>query len=278
MTTIIYTRISSPNQSSFQGNYVSIENQLQECTKYCNSNNMIVSKHISEVVSGKDITKQILLNSILRYKNINVVFYNITRFCRNTMQGIDFVNKCIGLGINLHFVEEDLTGSHFMDMHRLRLGLSQSEYESNTISNRIKSNNRVLKAKGWKFGKPKFGKKVDFKNGIRKFTSDTYEKNLIEFIVMAKLGTCSCKRLNMQLKKLNPKSKDPIVFFDYEKDKTIDRFDKTNTLTYYEIADLLNSYEIFNRGRQWTSNSVCTIYKNSKDALNVNLNLLKISK
>ena len=80
MATIIYTRISSPNQSSFQGNYVSIENQLQECTKYCNSNNMKVSKHISEVVSGKDITKQILLNSILRYKNINVVFYNITRW------------------------------------------------------------------------------------------------------------------------------------------------------------------------------------------------------
>ena len=69
---------------------------------------MSVIKHISEVVSSRDITKQILLNSILEHKNVNVVFYNITRFCRNTMQGIDFVNKCTSLGINLHFVEEDL--------------------------------------------------------------------------------------------------------------------------------------------------------------------------
>lgn len=278
MTAIIYTRISSPNQSSFQGNYVSIENQLQECTKYCNSNNIKVIKHISEVVSGKDITKQILLNSILRHKNIDVVFYNITRFCRNTMQGIDFVNKCIGLGINLHFVEEGLTGTHFMDMHRLRLGLSQSEYESNTISNRIKSSNKVLKAKGWKFGKPKFGKKVDFKNGIRKFSSDTFEQNLIDFILMAKKGICSCKSLNKQLKKLKPKSKDPIVFVDYEKDITIERFDKINTLTYQEIAELLNSYEIFNRGNEWTGSSVSSIYKNGRNALNVNLDSLKISK
>ena len=34
-------------------------------------------------------------------------------------------------------------------------------------------------------GKPKL-KKVDLKNGIRKFSSDIFEQNLIDFILMAK--------------------------------------------------------------------------------------------
>ena len=80
--------------------------------------------------------------------NINIIFYNITRFSRNTGQAINFVNKCVSKGIKLHFAEENFTIDHFMDLHRLRLGLSQAEYESNVISNRVRSNNNVLRVKG----------------------------------------------------------------------------------------------------------------------------------
>lgn len=273
---IIYTRISSPSQSSFQGNFVSIENQLQECTKYCTNNNIPHTKHVSEIVSGKDITKQRLLSSLLDYNNIDVVFYNITRFSRNTFQALEFINKCNKKNIRLHFVEEGLNGTHFMDMHRLRLGLSQSEYESNTISNRVKSNNKVLKAKGWKFGKAKFGKKIVFKNGIRKLDKEKHEQYLIEFIIMARNGIASCKDLNKQLKKLKPKSKDPIVFVDYEKEICIENFSKMNTLSYSEIAELLNSYEIYNRGKVWTASSVGSVYNNEK--FEINFESMNISK
>lgn len=274
---VIYTRISSSNQSSFQGNYVSIDNQLNECTKYCKVYNLIVSKHISEIVSGKDINKQTLLLSILNYNDIDVIFYNVSRFSRNTEQAINFINKCKLKNIRFHFVEESISGHHHMDLHRLRLSLSHSEFESNTISHRIKSNNRVLKAKGWKFGKPKYGEKVQFKNGVRSFLINKYESELIKFIVMAKDGVTSCKNLNKQLKKIKPDMDSPIVFIDNEKDIEIEKFDRPNTLSYYDIADLLNSYDIKNRGRSWSSSSISNIYNMSKKDINFGLGNLKIS-
>ena len=71
--------------------------------------------------------------------------------------------------INLHFVEENLQLKHFTDMHRLRLGLSQAELESNQTSYRIKSNNILLKSKGWEFGQAPYGYEAYKKRGVRKF-------------------------------------------------------------------------------------------------------------
>ena len=275
--TVIYTRISSPNQSSFQGNYVSIDNQLNECTKYCEVNKLTVTKHISEIVSGKDINKQTLLMSIFNYNNIDVIFYNVSRFSRNTQQAIKFVNDCNSKNIRLHFVEENISGNHHMDLHRLRLSLSHSEFESNTISHRIKSNNRILKAKGWKFGKPRYGEKVQFSNGVRKFLKNKYESELIKFIVMAKDGVTTCKNLNKQLKKIKPNIDSPIVFIDFEKDIEIEKFDKPNTLSYHDIADLLNSYDIQIRGKKCSASSISNIYNMCKKDISFGLGNLKIS-
>ena len=204
---IIYTRLSSSNQSFNNGIYVSIENQINKCNEYCQNLNMSVTQTVTEIKSAKNINKQIELQKILNENsNINIIFYNITRFSRNTGQAIDFVNKCVEKGIKLHFAEENFTIDHFMDLHRLRLGLSQAEYESNVISNRVRSNNNVLRNKGWKFGRPRYGKMVLFKNGIRKFTANRHEQEIISFIVMARIGQVSCSTLNRQLKKIVPKN------------------------------------------------------------------------
>ena len=56
---IIYTRLSSHNQSFNNGVYVSIEkNQTQKCSEYCNNNNINILDVITEIKSAKDITKQ----------------------------------------------------------------------------------------------------------------------------------------------------------------------------------------------------------------------------
>ena len=155
-----------------------------------------------------------------------------------------------------------------MDLHRLRLGLSQAEYESNVISNRVKSNNNVLRNKGWKFGRPRYGKKVIFQNGTRKFTANKMEQEIINFIIMARIGV-TCEKLNRQLKIIQ--NKDPIEFWDLEEGKMINKFTQRYTLSFPEIADLLNSYKIRSRFGEWTRSKVNRIFNECyKNALGVN--------
>ena len=258
---IIYTRLSSSNQSFNNGIYVSIENQINKCNEYCQNSNMSVTQTVTEIKSAKNINKQFELQKILNENsNINIIFYNITRFSRNTGQAINFVNKCIEKGIKLHFAEEKFTIDHFMDLHRLRLGLSQAEYESNVISNRVRSNNNVLRNKGWKFGRPRYGRKVLFKNGIRKFTANKHEQEIINFIVMSRIGQVSCSSLNRQLKKIIPKNKELIEFWDMKTGMMINYFDHKYTLSFPEIADLLNSYKIRSRFGEWSGSKVNRVF------------------
>ena len=258
---IIYTRLSSSNQSFNNGIYVSIENQINKCNEYCQNLNMSVVQTVTEIKSAKNINKQSELQKILNENsNINIIFYNITRFSRNTGQAINFVNKCVAKGIKLHFAEENFTIDHFMDLHRLRLGLSQAEYESNVISNRVRANNNILRNKGWNFGRPKYGKMVCFKNGIRKFTANKHEQEIINFIVMARIGQVSCSTLNRQLKKIIPKNKEPIEFWDLKTGMMIEFFDEKYTLSFSEIADLLNSYKIRSRFGDWSGSKINRIF------------------
>lgn len=258
---IIYARLSSSNQSLNNGIHLSIENQLNICNEYCKKLNFNVIDSVSEIKSGKNINKQLELQKIIsENSNINVIFYNITRFSRNTGQAIDFINKCIDKKIKLHFTEENISIDHYMDMHRLRLGLSQAEYELNQISNRVKANNKILRDKGWKFGIAKYGKKTIFRNGIRSFIINNYEKEVINFIIMARVGDVNCKKLNRQLNRIIPNNNDPIEFWDMKVDKKINEFEKKYTLSFKEIAELLNSYNIKARYGIWNSSKVNRIY------------------
>lgn len=276
MSTIIYSRISSPNQAEFNGQHFSIENQISKCRDYCHDNCLLITDIISEVVSARNINMQKQLIEIYnKNSNCNIVVYNITRFSRNTHQALDFVNKCRQKNINLHFVEENLQLNHFTDMHRLRLGLSQAELESNQTSYRVKSNNMLLKSKGWKFGRASYGYESCKKKGIRKFKINKKEKAIIEFIVSARQGV-NCKQLNKILNKIIPDNLIPIEYYDTDEITKINNFSKPNMLTFVEIADLLNDYNIKNRNRNWNGGMVSRIYKNISNPNNINFSTLNL--
>ena len=258
----IYCRLSSTNQSNFNGKYISIENQQDNAIEYCNNNNIKYDNIISEIVSAKYIKNQKKLNNFLENNsNCNLIFYNTTRFSRNVKDALDFVDKCISKNISLHFVEEGICYTNHLDRHRLIMALSNSEYESRTISHRITTNNKILKRKGWQFGQPEYGKisKID-NDGIRKFKKNNYEEDVIKFIVMARQGKVKCTELNKQLNKLNPDDKSPIEFIHLETGNKIEKFDKLYMLTYNEIAELLNSYNIKKRNKEWTTNMISKVY------------------
>ncbi len=278
MSTIIYARISSPNQAEYNGQHFSIENQISRCTEYCQTNLFNITDVVTEVVSARDINKQNGLINIYNTKSdCNLVVFNISRFSRNTSQALDWINKFKSKYINIIFMEENIHLTSFIDMHRLRLGLSQAELESNQISHRIKSTNNLLKSKGWKFGRESFGYKSCRQKGIRKFQINKEEQMIMDFIIGSRKGV-SCRKINKLLNKIIPTNKIPIKYYDSDDITPIESFSKPNMLTFTEIADLLNDYNIKNRSREWNYGMVSRIYKNvSNPNLNkINFNSLNI--
>ena len=160
--------------------------------------------------------------------------------------------------INIVFIEDNLESSNVTHRHTIRTKILEAQHESEILSNRITSRNNLKRSRGWEFGNPKYGKKAKLnKNQVRKFVVSKEEQNIINFIIQARDGCC-VRLLNNKLFKINPKA-DPIKF--YEGDMEISYFDKPQTLTYQEIADLLNDYDITKRGKNWNANSVAGIYK-----------------
>lgn len=273
---IVYTRLSSSNQSSFNGNYISIESQLNRCNDYCFKKNINNVEYKSEITSAKNISKQYELMNILKMDDVkNIIFYNVSRFSRNSIGALNFLDSCKSKDIKLHFVEENIVTGHIMDDHRLRMALSDSQLEHERIKERAKLSISIRKEKGWEFGNAEFGNTINFKNGVRKKTKDSYENNIIKFIVTAR-ETVNCNTLNKQLLKINPKNTTPIKFYDVDGNE-ISRFDKPYTLTYQEIADLLNDYGVKKRNKEWSSNMVQYVYNMEKKKFVKNLKKLKIN-
>jgi len=76
MSTIIYARISSPNQAEYNGQHFSIENQISRCTEYCQTNLFNITDVVTEVVSARDINKQNGLINIYNTKSNNLLLHH----------------------------------------------------------------------------------------------------------------------------------------------------------------------------------------------------------
>ena len=256
MQSILYTRVSTNGQGS-----ESLDAQKQICLNYLNSKGLTISGSFQEVCSAYNGNQRILNGIIDSHKNCMIVILNVTRFSRNVVNGLDMIRRANNNRINIHFIEEGLDSSNKHHSHLIRVKLSESQLESETISNRISGINKILQDKGWQFGVPEYGKKSKLVDGTRKFLNSKSEKSIIDFIVTARNGV-SCRVLNNKLKKIDP-SFPPIHFYDDDGVSRINHFDKSQTLTFQEIADLLNDYDITKRGKPWSASSVNNVYNSS---------------
>lgn len=255
MTNILYTRVSSKDQGE-----ESLNMQTQLCLSYLSTKGIKLDLFFSEISSAYN-GDQKKLNSILdSYSNCNLYILNVSRFSRNIVNGVTMLKKSYMKKINIIFIEDNIESSNVNSRHMIRTKILESQHESEMISNRVTSRNNLKRSRGWEFGVPSFGKKAKLnKDNIRKFVHCNEEYNIISFIIQARDGCC-CRQLNIKLKKIN-KNADPIKFYDLDGKTEINYFDRPNTLTYQEIADLLNDYDITKRGKEWTANSVASIYK-----------------
>ena len=253
MQNILYTRVSTGNQGS-----QSLNAQNQICLNFLNSNGITLTASFQEIGSAYSGNQTVLKYVIDTCKNSNLYVLNVSRFSRNILVGVELLKKATTNNINVHFIEDQLSSMNKTHAHQIRVKLSESQHESEIISNRINNINNILLDKGWQFGVAEYGKKSEIINGVRKFNNSSKEKSIIDFICQARNGV-SCRLLNTKLRKIEPKA-DPIYFYDSDGITKINYFDRSQTLTFQEIADLLNDYDIKKRGKDWTASSVNNVY------------------
>ena len=102
---IIYCRLSSPNQSIINNFHVSFENQLETCRNYCTTNNLFVVGEVQEIKSARNMNYLYELKKIGESNsNLNLVIYNITRFSRNILQGLQYIQAFSSKNITIHLL------------------------------------------------------------------------------------------------------------------------------------------------------------------------------
>lgn len=180
---IVYTRVSALQTSVITP--CSIELQLETCLDALKSPERSVVQ-VNEGVRSAYRNKQIYLN-ILRSFLIpgdTIYIYEVNRLSRNLENGIEFMNYCLNLGVEIISVNDKTILTKLpIDIKRFQTALIEANYESNRLSFRTKKTMAKLKKAGHSLGKIPFGKKrVIDKDGIRKNVDNPDEQAALNII------------------------------------------------------------------------------------------------
>jgi DNA invertase Pin-like site-specific DNA recombinase len=258
---IIYCRISSKRQQIG----ASLETQELMCLDYCKSKAYKVVKIVKEVISAKDMKDQVLLNEISNMEGIQViVVYNISRFSRNVLQGLEMYNKLKEKSMRLESATEVLSPNRLQQMDKngeepntsdyiLVTLLNAAQHEIEMISQRVKHTMDQKRKRGMQYGRVPYGKKVCYNDDIRSFDIDEDEDKVIELVKMLR-GKVTLKKANKLLKQIYKGDDfEPIILDD-------DVTEIVEGLSCENIANILNEYHLRDRkGELWKSSSVNNI-------------------
>lgn len=249
MTTIAYTRVSTEKQED------AIDNQIELILDFIENNKLNLSNIITEVASAY-YSEQIQLEKLLALQNITIIITDISRFSRNVIQFHQFYKTMVKNNIKLISIKENII-CNFKNNLKYNQVLNLVNYFQNESVKKI-TDIKNKKNLGWDFRSNRFGRKVIFQNNIRKIVDNEDEINIVKLIKALKKET-KVSIINKHLKKVLPRNPYPIELLDTDGKVTLDL--KKNTLDFNMIANLLNSYHVFNRGKKWSINSINMIMK-----------------
>ena len=179
----IYCRLS---QDSKAGPNYSLDKQEQECKKYCEGHdlkNICVHRVVGSARgSGISATNTYMNNVISEMvKGDTLIVYDVTRFSRNTLNGLLLLEKMVDKGVKIRTVKEKLGYDTIYDRLAFRQLLSLAEYESDQISERIKTSVEFRQQNGIKLGSAPYGYEAyrDREGGVRKIRRSISEYKLI---------------------------------------------------------------------------------------------------
>ncbi len=250
MPGIIYARVSTIMQNKNKS--VSLDAQEQLCKKYANEQNITIKRVYKEVCSTfRKIPN--MLRAASQVRNATILCADVSRFSRSAKLGLSIANKVVANGGKLIFIAEQLIYDNTDKEQYLIMHLKQTELESQKIGMRVKRSNSFIRSRG---GLTNGIVPYGFNYNV-KITKNIHESNIVKFIKVARTDHFKESDINHALGKIIKTSK-PIEIID----KDGYALDVSNRkLTYYEIADLLNSYNINKRKKKWTHNTVKSAVK-----------------
>jgi DNA invertase Pin-like site-specific DNA recombinase len=260
---IIYCRVSTFGQAG--DNSTSLESQEYNAKALASERGYRIKQICKEVKSAYNSTMSTLNDIFRTNRNIIVVMNDVSRFCRNIVDGLKMAEVALAKNNTLVFVADSLTISNqnraeVMDQFT-RL-LKAAEVESARLGERVKAAQKYLKDTGkYAGGSLPYG--MEIRRSSNPYVNNTLrenkpERDIIEFIAVCKKNTIASNDLNAHMKKISPLV--PYVEINcYDKDQVTPLKTINTALTNAEIADLLNDYHVKKRGRPWTAAMVKSI-------------------
>lgn len=234
---IIYCRISTPSQSS--------EAQEFACKEYCNYHNLNIVKIIHEVGSAyKNIKLYKLEDLINNNKDKILLIYSIDRFSRNLNKCNELLESIEKNNLILKSAREEVDLTTPLGRHNFRNYVSQAQFESEMISERIKN---TLNYK----------KNTEINNKIKET-----DKLIIDFIINNFQQNINSKSMTLKLYKLLKTFKKPKEFYtniEFLSDNVLLKQNKGIIITAGILCHILNEYELLIDNKQWTENKIYNI-------------------
>ena len=160
MTIVIYSRVSSARQSGTD--HASLDAQIEHCKAFARQQYPgVVQVVVSETISGRVLSKQTKLGTLLqRLKKGDVfIFYNVSRFSRDSGNAIGALSKLGQLGVRIHSVFDKLT--YPADRASFRRLLVEANEESDVISERVRGALSYIRQQNGHIGTAPYGYKVE---------------------------------------------------------------------------------------------------------------------
>jgi len=144
-----YVRVSTDRQT--------IENQKFEIGRFCEVNNLKISKWIEECISGKKSVHERKLGSLLKRmkKGDILICSELSRLGRNLFMIMSILNECMVRGIKVWTIKDNYRLGNDINCKVLAFAFGLSaEIEKNLISERTKEALARKKAEGVVLGRP----------------------------------------------------------------------------------------------------------------------------
>ena len=163
-----YVRVSTDKQT--------IDNQKFEIGRFCEANDMKISKWIEENISGtKSVQERKLGNLLKRMKKDDILICSeLSRLGRNLLMIMSILYECMERDINVWTIKDNYRLGNDMNCKVLAFAFGLSaEIERNLISERTREALARKKAEGMKLGRPEGGRnKINKLNGKEKIIQE----------------------------------------------------------------------------------------------------------
>jgi DNA invertase Pin-like site-specific DNA recombinase len=251
---IIYCRVSTKNQT----HGYSLDSQEEISKLYCNENKYMVLNCVNEVCSAKTLVNQKkLLDIINTNTNIHLIINDPSRISRNLTDFTQLLSRCEQKNITIHFVSDKLTTNNTNDTKIILSSIYDAEIEIKTLSKRIKKSIVQRKRnKTYLPSIPKYG--FQYESHIinnkfsKKITKHGFEQLIITFINKLYWGS-DIKSINDLLFTLTNVKHE--IINEKNEYENVTKIDYGN-MKFTDIANFLNSNNIFRRDKKWSGNSI----------------------